>query len=170
MTTAVYILLLVTAQRIAELHIARRNTARLMARGAVEVAPEHYPAIVALHASWLAGLWLLGHDTEPDPSWTAVYLVLQGLRAWTMLTLGPRWTTRIIVLPGEPLVRSGPYRWLHHPNYAVVMGEIAVLPLALDLPIFAFLFSLLNTAVLMIRIRAEEEALRELCGFPRAGR
>lgn len=170
MTTAVYILLLVTAQRIAELHLARRNTARLMARGAVEVAPEHYPAIVALHASWLAGLWLLGHDADVDPSWAAVYLVLQGLRAWTMLTLGPRWTTRIIVVPGEPLIRSGPYRRLNHPNYIVVMGEIAALPLAFGLPVYAFVFSLLNAAVLMIRVRAEEEALRELCGFPRAGR
>ena len=100
-----------------------------MARGAVEVAPGHYPLIVAVHAAWLISLWVFGHDQPVNVVALAVYLVLQGFRFWVMWTLGSRWTTRIIVLPGEPLVSAGPYRFLSHPNYAVVAGEIAVLPL-----------------------------------------
>jgi len=87
------------------------------------------------------------------------YLVLQGFRLWVMWTLGARWTTRIIILPGEPLVAAGPYRLLPHPNYAVVAGEIAILPLALGLPWLAALFTVLNATVLFIRIRAENRAL-----------
>jgi methyltransferase len=84
---------------------------------------------------------------------------LQALRAWVMTTLGPRWTTRIIVLPDAPLVAAGPYRYLRHPNYAVVSGEIAVLPLMLHLPEVAVLFTTLNAIVLFIRVRAEDRAL-----------
>lgn len=159
MTLASLVLALVTLQRLGELVLARRNTARLIAAGAVEVAPGHYPAIVALHAAWLAGLWLLGWDAAVRPGWLAVFCLLQLLRAWVIATLGPRWTTRIIVLPGRPLVAAGPYRWLSHPNYAVVATEVAVLPLALGLPWFALAFSLLDAAVLAVRIRAEERAL-----------
>ena len=89
------------------------------------------------------------------------YLVLQGLRFWVMRTLGARWTTGIIVLPGQPLVSRGPYRYLSHPNYAVVIGEIAVLPLVLGLPALAVIFTILNAVVLVIRIRAENRALAE---------
>jgi methyltransferase len=88
-----------------------------------------------------------------------LYIALQGLRLWVMWTLGARWTTRIIILPGEPLVAAGPYRFLPHPNYAVVAGEIAILPLVLGLPWLAALFTVLNAAVLFIRIRAENRAL-----------
>jgi methyltransferase len=87
------------------------------------------------------------------------YLVLQGFRFWVMWTLGPRWTTRIIIVPGQPLVSAGPYRFLAHPNYAVVAGEIAVLPLVLGLPLLAAVFTILNAAVLAIRIAAENRAL-----------
>ncbi len=87
-----------------------------------------------------------------------VYLALQCLRIWVMWTLGARWTTRIIVLPGQPLISAGPYRWLPHPNYAVVAGEIAVLPLVLGLPLLAVIFTMLDAAVLAIRIRAENRA------------
>ena len=87
------------------------------------------------------------------------YLVLQGLRFWVMRTLGSRWTTRIIIVPGQPLVSAGPYRFMSHPNYAVVAGEIAVLPLVLNLPLLAAIFTGLNATVLAIRIKAESRAL-----------
>ena len=130
-----------------------------MARGALEVAPQHYPLMVAVHAGWLVSLWVFGHDQPIKTIALVFYLVLQALRIWVMRTLGGRWTTRIIVLPGERLVSSGPYRYLAHPNYAVVTGEIAVLPLALGLPWLAVTFTILNAAILFIRIRAENRAL-----------
>ena len=154
------ILALVTAQRGAELILSHRNTERLKAQGAIEVAPAHYPLIVALHASWLAALWVFGHDKPVMPSALAAYLVLQVLRAWVMATLGRRWTTRIIVLPNAALVTDGPYRFFRHPNYGVVCGEIAVLPLALQLPEIAILFTALNAIVILIRISAEDRALQ----------
>ena len=159
MTAAELILGLVTAQRGGELVLSYRNTRKLMARGAVEVAPRHYPLMVAVHALWLIALWVFGHDQGVNAFALVVYLALQGMRFWVMRTLGARWTTGIIVLPGEPLVSSGPYRYLTHPNYAVVSGEIAVLPLALGLPWLAATFTILNAAVLTIRIRAENLAL-----------
>ena len=159
MTPAVILLTFVTAERLAELWLAQRNTAALKARGAYEVAREHYPLIVALHALWLASLWAAGWAQPLHIGWLAAFLVLQVLRVWILATLGPRWTTRIIVLPGAPLVTTGPYRFLSHPNYLVVVGEIAVLPLCLGLPWYALIFSAANAAVLAIRIRAENAAL-----------
>jgi methyltransferase len=158
-TAAEFILTVVTLQRAAELVISSRNTARLLARGAVEVAPRHYPLIVAVHAAWLISLWILGHDQPLNFLALSGYLVLQGFRLWVMWTLGARWTTRIIVLPGYPLVSAGPYRFLSHPNYAVVAAEIALLPLVFGLPRVAAVFTVLNAAVLTIRIRAESRAL-----------
>lgn len=160
MTSAALLLALVTLERLAELWLARRNTAALLARGAVEVAPGHYPLIVALHAGWLAALWIWGSGQPVQGGWLVLFLLLQVGRVWTLATLGPRWTTRIIVLPGAPLVARGPYRFVSHPNYIVVIGEIAVLPLCLGLPWVALVFSLLNAAVLTVRIRAEATALR----------
>ena len=159
MTLAAIILFLVTAERLGELWLARRNTAALLKQGAVEVAPQHYMLIVLLHGFWLAGLWLLGWDQPVNLAWLFVFLVLQVLRVWVLATLGPRWTTRIMVQPGLALVDRGPYRWISHPNYVVVVGEIAVLPLCLGLPWYALAFSLANAAVLTIRIRAENAAL-----------
>lgn len=161
MIVSIAVLTLVTAQRIGELFVARRNTRRLLAAGGVEHGAEHYPLIVALHAAWLAGLWALAWDRPAHLAWLGGYLVLQGLRAWVLLSLGPRWTTRIIVVPGETLVRRGPYRFIPHPNYAVVVGELAVLPLVFGLWLYAAVFSLLNAALLWIRIRAEGRALAE---------
>jgi methyltransferase len=158
-TSAEFILALVTLQRAAELVISSRNTSRLRARGAFEVAPRHYPFVVAVHAAWLISLWLFGRDQPLNAVALLLYIALQGLRLWVMWTLGARWTTRIIILPGEPLVAAGPYRLLPHPNYAVVAGEIAILPLALGLPWLAALFTVLNATVLFIRIRAENRAL-----------
>ncbi len=159
MTLAFVVLMLVTLQRLAELVIAKRNTARLMARGAQEIAPEHYGLIVAVHSAWLVGLWLLAPDLPITIAWLGVFIVLQVCRVWVLLTLGERWTTRIIVLPGAPLVTTGPYRFMSHPNYAIVVGEIAALPLAFGLVGFAAIFTVLNAAVLFIRIRAEHAAL-----------
>jgi methyltransferase len=158
-TSAEVLLGLVTAQRAAELVLSNRNTRRLKARGAFEVAPRHYPLMVAMHAAWLVSLFVFGHDQPLNVIALTVYLFLQILRFWVMRTLGARWTTRIIVLPGEPLVSAGPYRYLSHPNYAVVAGEIAVLPLVLGLPWVAVVFTMLNAGILFIRIRAENRAL-----------
>jgi methyltransferase len=155
------ILAAVTAQRLVELAIARRNTRRLLARGGVESGAAHYPLLVVLHAAWLGGLWALAWARPAQAGWLAAYLALQALRAWTLVSLGERWTTRILTLPGEPLVRRGPYRFLSHPNYVVVTGEIAVLPLVFGLEGYAALFTALNAAVLWVRIRAENAALRE---------
>ena len=155
----IVILGLVTLSRLAELPIARKNTARLLAAGGHEVAPGHYPLIVALHAAWLAALWWFA----PGRAISIPLLILFGLielaRIWVIQTLGPRWTTRIIVVPGEQLVARGPYKYVDHPNYLVVIAEIAVLPLVFGLWQLAILFSLLNAAILTIRIRAENGAL-----------
>ena len=162
MSLASAILVLVTLQRLGELALAQRNTKRLLARGAIEIGAAHYPLIVAVHAAWLISLWAYGRDQAVNLAALAAFVALQGLRVWVLATLGSRWTTRIIVQPGEPPVTSGPYRYLAHPNYAVVAGEIALLPLALHLPVPALVFTVLNAAVLFIRIRTESRALHEL--------
>ena len=156
---AVAILAYVTLERLAELVFAGRNTRRLRALGAREYGAGHYPLIVAVHALWIAALWVLASGRAPDLFWLALYVILQAARIWVLATLGPRWTTRIIVLPGEDLVKEGPYRLLNHPNYWVVAGEIAVLPLVFGLPWVALAFTLLNAAVLWVRIREENRAL-----------
>ena len=164
MILSVAVLAFVTVQRIAELVLANRNTRRLKAKGAVEASPGHYPLIVALHAAWLGGLWVLGWNRPLQLGWLAVFAVLQAGRLWVLASLGERWTTRIIVLPGAPLVRRGPYRLFSHPNYMVVAGEMLVLPLAFGLVLYGVVFSLLNAAVLFVRIRAEQAALRTAAG------
>ncbi|CAN7227335.1 isoprenylcysteine carboxylmethyltransferase family protein [Phenylobacterium sp. LjRoot225] len=160
MIASILILAFVTAQRLGELALARRNTRRLLARGAKETGAEHYPLIVGLHAAWLGGLWALAWDRPANLGWLAVYAVLQILRVWTIAVLAERWTTRILTVPGETLVRRGPYRLVSHPNYLVVVGEIAVLPLTFAMPLYALVFSLLNASVLWVRISAENAALR----------
>lgn len=159
MSFSLWLLLFVTAERLAELWWSRRNTSRLLARGGCEHAPGHYPLIVAVHALWLATLWWLAPGRALDGFWLALFALLEIARIWVLATLGSRWTTRIIVLPGERLVREGPYRFISHPNYWVVIGEIAVLPLVFGLWQVALVFSLLNAAVLAIRVRAENQAL-----------
>lgn len=159
MSFASVILALVTLQRLGELVLSRRNTERLLAQGAVEVGANHYPLIVLVHAGWLTALWIWGRNQDVNLAALAGFLVLQGLRVWILAALGPRWTTRIVVLPGAPLIASGPYRYFPHPNYAVVLGEIALLPLALHLPRLALIFTLVNLAVLALRIRVENRAL-----------
>ncbi len=148
MSFASIILALVTLQRLGELVLARYNTGRLLARGAIEVGARHYPLVVSVHAAWLIALWVWGRDQDVNLAALSGFIALQGLRLWILVTLGSRWTTRIIVLPGEPLVASGPYRYFSHPNYVVVAGEIVLLPLALHLPVVALVFTALNAAVL----------------------
>jgi methyltransferase len=156
---SVLLLALVTAQRLGELVLASHNTRKLKAQGAYEVAPEHYPLIVLLHGAWVAGLWWLAWNRASSLPLAALFLVIEGLRVWTLMSLGPRWTTRIIILPGAPLVRRGPYRFFPHPNYAVVCAEILVLPLVWGLWVYALAFTALNAAILVVRIRAENAAL-----------
>ena len=150
----------VLLQRIVELLFAAANTRRLRALGAVEVDAHGYPWIVTLHAAWLASLFLFV-PASTAPSWPplALYAALQLGRIWVIASLGRRWTARVIVLPGAPLVRSGPYRWLRHPNYAVVIAEIAALPLAFGALAIALVFSAANLALIMRRIRIENAAL-----------
>ena len=159
MWPSIALLSFVTLQRLSELALARRNTRRLLAMGAREYAPGHYPLIVAVHAGWLLTLWLLAIGRPVHVPLLILFLLLQVGRIWVLRTLGPRWTTRIIVLPGAPLVAAGPYRFVTHPNYLVVIGEIAVLPLVFGLWKAAVLFTILNALVLAVRIRAENRAL-----------
>ena len=157
------LLLLATVQRLVELAISSRNTRALLAEGAYEVGRGHYPAIVFVHVAWLAVLWafFLAGLTLLQP-WAAIaYLLVQVLRVWTLLSLGRYWTTRIIVVPGAPLVRKGPYRFIRHPNYLVVVLEIALLPLALDAWPLAIGFSIVNAIVLAWRIRTENATFRD---------
>jgi methyltransferase len=156
---SVLILALVTLQRLGELWLSNRNTRRLLARGAHETGASHYPLIVAVHVLWLAVLWWLAPGRPIDGFWLAMFVLLELARIWVVTSLGSRWTTRIIILPDEPLVRRGPYRLVDHPNYLVVVGEIAVLPLVFGLWQVALIFSLLNAAILTVRIRHENRAL-----------
>jgi methyltransferase len=161
MRLAIYIILaLVALQRLVEIAYAERNTRALLARGAVEIGRAHYPLIVLLHAAWLTAIVVL---LPPDATihwWAlAVFVALQLARVWVIATLGPYWTTRIITLEKAPLVRNGPYRFVRHPNYLVVVGEIAVLPLAFGEVGVAIVFTVLNAAMLAWRIRQEDRAL-----------
>ncbi|MGH6892153.1 MAG: isoprenylcysteine carboxyl methyltransferase family protein [Dongiaceae bacterium] len=158
---AAALLLLAALQRLVELIIARRNTRVLLAEGAYEVGRGHYPVLVFLHSAWLVALWmllLLGY-AEFHP-WAAIaYVAAQALRIWTVASLGRYWTTRIIVVPDAPLVRKGPYRFLRHPNYLVVVLEIALLPLALGSWPLALGFSIANAIALVWRVKVEEVTL-----------
>jgi methyltransferase len=158
-TVAFFILTFVTLQRLSELVIARRNTASLLKQGAIETGASHYPVMVTLHTSWLVGLWYLAWSQPVNSLLLALFLALQAMRVWVLLTLGKRWTTRIITVPGEQLVAKGPYRFLRHPNYAVVALEMPLLPLVFGLTGYALLFGLLNLAMLAWRISVEEQAL-----------
>ena len=166
MSLASIILALVTLQRLGELVLSRANTRKLLARCAIECGANHYPLVVSVHAAWLIALWIWGRDQDVNLAALAAFVALQGMRLWILATLGARWTTRIIVLPGEPLVTSGPYQYLAHPNYVVVAGEIALLPVALHLPRLALVFTVLNAAVLVVRIRSEARALATIGGWP----
>lgn len=155
---------LVALERGAELWLTRRNARRALARGAVEAGRGHYPAMVAVHALFLAACIAeaLAFPAPPPPAallFAAGVVAAQALRWWAVAALGDRWSTRILVVPGEPPVTRGPYRFLRHPNYLAVSLEVACLPLAWGSWRGALLFSLANAALLAVRIPAEERAL-----------
>lgn len=160
MTVLYGVLALVAVQRCAELIYAARNASRLRACGAVEADAAGYPLFVLLHAAWLVSLAVLV-PAATAPSWPLLgaFALLQGVRIWIVISLGGSWTTRVLSVPDAPLVRTGPYRLLRHPNYVVVAGEIAILPLAFGAVAIAAVFSVLNLALLARRIRIEERAL-----------
>jgi methyltransferase len=155
----------VACQRLWELAISRRHLRALLARGGREVGASHYPWMVALHTAFLvaclAEVWLLGRPFRPALALgaLAVLAAALGLRWWTLRTLGARWTTRVVVLPGEPSVTAGPYRWLRHPNYLAVVLELAAIPLVHGAWLTAVVFGLANLALLRLRIGVEEPAL-----------
>lgn len=156
------VLALITIERLGELLYAARNTRALKARGAVEIAPEQYPYFILLHAAWIvAMLVLIPKDAAPNVWLLGVFLLVECARAWTLYSLGEYWTTRIITLPDAPLVKRGPYRFMRHPNYAVVALEIAVLPLAFGGYAIALTFTVANAALLLWRMQAENAVLDE---------
>lgn len=160
---------LVAVQRLLELALSRRNERRVRARGAVERGRGHYPLMVALHASWLLSTLVEGLLRGPDlpaywPVPLAAFLLAQPLRYWAIFSLGDNWNTRILVIPGAKLMRRGPYRYLNHPNYLVVVVEIVAFPLIFGAWVSALVFSALNALLLYVRIREENRALRELAG------
>ena len=159
MWPSIALLAFVTLQRLVELPIAHANMKRLLAAGGHEVGAGHYPLLVAVHTAWLASLWWLAPGRPLHLPIFALFVLIELGRIWVLRTLGKRWTTRIVVVPGETLVASGPYRFVNHPNYVVVIGEIAVLPLVFGLWKTALVFTVLNALALTIRVRAENKAL-----------
>jgi methyltransferase len=158
---------LIALQRVLELLLSRRHERALRAKGAYERGAGHYPAIVGLHAGWLISMFLEGWVQGAElsilwPFWLALFVVGQALRYWAILSLGERWTTRVVILPGVPLVERGPYKHLQHPNYLAVALEIFSAPLIFDASFTALAFTVLNVGVLLLRIRTETSALREV--------
>lgn len=166
------LVLAVAGERLAELAVALRNTRWALARGGTESGRGHYPAIVALHTALLAGCLAeagpAGRPFVPLLGWTMVAVVVaaQALRWWCIRTLGHRWNTRVIVVPGLPLVTGGPYRLLRHPNYVAVAAEGIALPLVHGAWVTAVLFTVLNAALMAVRVRCEESALASAGGVP----
>lgn len=155
------VVLVVAGQRIFEVILSARNVRRLKARGAVEHGAGHYPAFVALHAAWLGALFVLTPPAAvPSLPWIGLFLALQGARLWVIASLGRYWTTRVLTVPDAPLVRTGPYRWLRHPNYLIVAAELIVLPMAFGQWAVAAVATLLNLPLTAWRIRVEDRALR----------
>jgi methyltransferase len=155
-----WVLAVVALERLIELAYAHHNTTRLRRLGAVEADAKGYPFFVALHAGWLGSLAVFVPASAP-PYWPliGVYALLQLGRIWVISSLGRFWTTRIVTVPGAPLVRRGPFRYVRHPNYLLVIGEIAVLPLAFGAVAIAVIFSTLNLLLITRRIRIEDNVL-----------
>ena len=156
-------------ERLFELRLSKRNAALALARGGIEVGREHFAWMRALHAAFLAACALevaLLHrtfDARLGLPMLTLALGAQGLRYWAIATLGRRWNVRVIVAPGEPVVTSGPYRWLRHPNYLAVVLEGVAIPLLHGAWLTALAFSALNAWLLRVRIRVEERALAQHC-------
>ncbi len=149
--------------RIGELSLSRRNERWLLQHGAVEYGQRHYPWMVVLHVLFFVSLiaeYCSAGAEAIDFYLLALYFVLPALKAWTILSLGKFWNTKIYRIPDFPLVRSGPYKYFKHPNYAIVVAEIAVIPLVFRLWHTALVFSILNAVMLAVRIREENRALK----------
>lgn len=165
LTAFTVLVVLVAVERVAELVVSTRNAAWSLERGGRETGRGHYPVMVALHTSFLLAMlveaWVRRPDVPAWLAWPALGLVVasQGLRWWCIATLGRRWNTRVIVVPGLAPVRSGPYRVLSHPNYVAVVVEGIALPLVHAAWFTAVLFTVLNAALLRVRIRVENHAL-----------
>ena len=168
LTAFLVVVALVAVERLAELVLSRRNAAWSFARGGVETGRGHYRVMVALHSGLLVAMLVEAvvrrPEVPPALAWSMLGLVLasQALRWWCIVTLGPRWNTRVIVVPGLPPVRSGPYRLLAHPNYLAVVVEGLALPLVHGCWITAAAFTVLNAALLTVRLRVENAALASL--------
>lgn len=165
---AVSLCVVLVVQRLAELALAKRNAGLALASGGREYGASHYPLIVALHVGWFIA-WIVEHVFKggelADPWWlfAGIIILTQIVRYWTILTLGPAWNTRIIVVPGAQRVKKGPFRWLSHPNYVVVLIEFFIIPLFVGAYVTAFIATTVNYLLLTkIRIPAEEKALSEL--------
>jgi len=156
---------LVAVERLVELVVSRRNTALSLARGGREYGAGHYPVMVVLHTGLLVGaaveVLLADRPFVPVLGWPMLVLVIaaQALRWWCIATLGSQWSTRVVVVPGLPLVTSGPYRLMRHPNYLAVVVEGFALPLVHSAWVTAAVFSACNLALLRVRVRVEERAL-----------
>ena len=164
-TWFVVLVVLVGLERLAELVVSQRNTAWSLSRGGREHGAGHYPYMVVLHTGLLVGalaeVLLTERPYVPVLAWTMLALVVlaQALRWWCITTLGKRWSTRVVVVPGLPLVTGGPYRWLRHPNYVAVVVEVFALPLVHSAWLSALVFTLANAALLRVRIGVEDAAL-----------
>ena len=166
-----WIVLLVAVQRLAELVYARNNQKQLLAAGGIEHGAGHYPLFIVLHSTWLVAIWVFADPSKPvDLVLLGVFIGLQALRVWVVLTLGRYWTTRIITIPDAALVQRGPYRCIRHPNYVVVVLEIAILPAIFGLWYVALVYSALNILLLIHRIRIEDAALKPRRDHALAGR
>ncbi|MFT4975779.1 MAG: methyltransferase [Myxococcota bacterium] len=175
MTSAVWYTLLIgltAAERLVEVVVSRRNAAWSFAKGGREFGRGHFPAMVALHTGFLfacpAEVWLLDRPFIPAIGWPLLALAIlsQGLRWWCIRTLGPRWNTRVIIVPGLPRITGGPYRFFSHPNYMVVIAEGLILPLIHSAWLTAIGFTLFNALLLRVRLRCEESALAEMTRSP----
>jgi methyltransferase len=171
-TLVVVVVLAVAVERLVELVVAARHLRWARERGAVEAGVGHYPVMVVIHTALLVGALLEPPLLDrPFHLALAVPMVLlvaaaQGLRWWCIQTLGPQWNTRVVVVPGLPLVHDGPYRWLRHPNYVAVVVEGVALPLVGTAWLTALVFTVVNAAVLATRIRCENRLLAEVGGSP----
>ena len=152
----------VVIQRLGELAYANANTRRLLAEGGREYGEKHYPLFIVLHGGWLISIALFAKPTDaPDLLLLNAFIATQTFRFWTLASIGRWWTTRIISAPHFPKVKRGPYRYIKHPNYALVVVEIALLPLLLGAPAMALTFSILNAALLAWRLIIESAVLAE---------
>lgn len=160
MTPAQWAVILVGCQRLAELWLSRRNGKALLEAGGREIGRGHYPVMIAIHAAWLAAIfYLVPADAPIYWSLVAAYLLVQVGRVWVIRSLGRLWTTRVIEMPSTPLVRTGPYRWIKHPNYVVVALEVALLPLIFGAWEIALIFTVLNFAIIAWRLRLENASI-----------